>query len=184
MAQPTILEVQVQRGGTMVTLRLVIQSELVGLPQWSIERLEADGAGGPRWVPDGDQWVADILLAALIPRLGLNTGSTMQLGRFTWNGARAVPGVTSGFVFEPAPMSFPSDPLDELLAGARAAFEALSADEQAHMRHAQRISFATGNVALSRPDLAREDIARDVAKAAGPCPCRPCVDVNPTHPYR
>lgn len=73
--------------------------------------------------------------------------------------------------------------LDALLARAKAAFDALSPDAQAHQRHLQRISFAAGNVALSwrepPPDTLPGETLLDTATrlttaAAGPCPCGPC----------
>lgn len=64
--------------------------------------------------------------------------------------------------------------LDELLATACALFESLTPDEQKHHRHAQRISFATGNVALGYPTEMRSSIEASARRAAGPCPCTKC----------
>lgn len=64
--------------------------------------------------------------------------------------------------------------LDELLKAACALFESLTPDEQAHHRHAQRISFATGNVALGHPTEMRSSIEAAARRAAGPCPCMKC----------
>lgn len=67
--------------------------------------------------------------------------------------------------------------LATLLVQARAAVDAMAPDELAHMRHQQRISFAYGNVARSRPEQTPEELAQlraGVTAAAGPCPCGPC----------
>ena len=81
--------------------------------------------------------------------------------------------------------------LERALEQARAAVHAMSPDEQVHMRHLQRISFAAGNVALSWPDRTPEEEAAAqaggvenwtalqialelVRKQAGDCPCAKC----------
>lgn len=68
----------------------------------------------------------------------------------------------------------PTPDLAELLRRARDAFDALTPDEQIHHRHLQRISFAVGNVGLSRPDVLRDTLERLALDAAGPCPCGRC----------
>lgn len=108
MAQQMIFEVQVPRDGTTVTLRLVLPSKSVGMPPWLVERLETDGST-QQWVPDGDQWLAGILLVALRHQLGSYASGTVRLGQFKYDATRAIPGVRDGFVFEPAP---PPAPLD------------------------------------------------------------------------
>lgn len=70
-----------------------------------------------------------------------------------------------------------------LLAQAKTAFDALTPDEQLHHRHEQRISFAVGNVGLSRPGLSRSDLEAGARRAAGPCPCAACRPA-PEGPYR
>lgn len=65
--------------------------------------------------------------------------------------------------------------LDTVLERARAAVEAMTPDQLAHMRHEQRISFAAGNLKISRPDRDPAEIDRGVRAAAGLCPCGPCV---------
>lgn len=74
--------------------------------------------------------------------------------------------------------------LADLLARAKAAFDALTPDEQAHHRHEQRINFAAGNVALSWKEppegsLAGETLFQTAERlarlAAGPCPCARCA---------
>lgn len=64
--------------------------------------------------------------------------------------------------------------LAALFAQARAAFDALTPDEQMHHRREQRISFVTGNVGLSQPHLPRAEVDAAVRRAAGPCPCAAC----------
>lgn len=71
-------------------------------------------------------------------------------------------------------MTPPDDEISTLLRRAQAAFDALTPDEQIHHRHLQRVSFAVGNVGLSRPDVPRTDLERLAAEAAGPCPCGRC----------
>lgn len=73
--------------------------------------------------------------------------------------------------------------LTTLFAQAKAAFDALTADEQIHHRHEQRISFVAGNVGLSRPDLSRSEVEAGARRMAGPCQCAKC---RPTEggPYR
>ncbi len=73
--------------------------------------------------------------------------------------------------------------LATLLAQAKAAFDALTPDEQIHHRHEQRISFVVGNVGLARPDLSRAEIESGARRAAGPCPCSGCRAVK-EGPYR
>jgi len=46
------------------------------------------------------------------------------------------------------------------------------------MRHAQRVSFAIGNLAIDRPETEVGNIARSVRAAAGACPCSKCQDVR------
>lgn len=71
--------------------------------------------------------------------------------------------------------------LEDLMQRARAAFEALTPDQQEHHRHEQRIDFAAGNVALSWPEPAPgeesniDKARRLVSETAGPCPCGDCV---------
>lgn len=67
----------------------------------------------------------------------------------------------------------------ELIEEALAAFERLTPEQKAHHRHAQRISFAYGNLALSSnyrdADSERLYLLRkEVEAAAGPCPCGAC----------
>lgn len=69
-----------------------------------------------------------------------------------------------------------------LFAQAKAAFDALTPDEQIHHRHEQRISFVVGNVGLSRPDMSRADLEAGARRAAGPCPCARCSTRG--EPYR
>lgn len=86
----------------------------------------------------------------------------------------------------------PNGPLHVILEKARAAVAAMSPDERTHMQHAQRISFAAGNVALSWPERTPEQEAAAqaagseprtalqialelVGKAIGDCPCAKCV---------
>jgi hypothetical protein len=61
------------------------------------------------------------------------------------------------------------------LRAAKTAFDSLPAAQRAHQRHLQRISFATGNVALSTRDADVAAIRERAAKAAGPCPCGECA---------
>lgn len=72
--------------------------------------------------------------------------------------------------------------LATLFAQAKAAFDALTPDEQIHHRHEQRISFVVGNVGLSRPDMSRADLEAGARRAAGPCPCARCSTRG--EPYR
>lgn len=71
--------------------------------------------------------------------------------------------------------------LAELMARAQARVAQMTPDELVHMRHAQRASFAYGNVALSLRDPNEAALARlraDVDAAAGPCPCSACSTVK------
>lgn len=64
--------------------------------------------------------------------------------------------------------------LDELLARAMVAQQAMTEDQRIHERHAQRISFAAGNCAIDRPEIEMVRWTALVEKAAGPCPCGDC----------
>lgn len=61
--------------------------------------------------------------------------------------------------------------LQLLLLKARVAFDDLGPEQQAHMRHEQRINFVTGNLRLSGGDDGTETRVR---AAAGSCPCAVC----------
>jgi len=64
--------------------------------------------------------------------------------------------------------------LAELLAQASATFDAMTVDQKLHMRHQQKISFVTGNLALTRGESSYDDLRSRVTEAAGPCPCGDC----------
>lgn len=70
----------------------------------------------------------------------------------------------------------------ELARKAQARVAAMTEDERVHMWHEQRISFAAGNVALSWAEVGAESAlvraTRVVREKAGPCPCRPCVELH------
>lgn len=58
-----------------------------------------------------------------------------------------------------------------------ASLPGLTRDEELHMQHAQRISFASGNVALTYDDATDAQLTEIHAaakRAAGRCPCSPC----------
>lgn len=76
---------------------------------------------------------------------------------------------------------------DQLCDDARLVVANMSAVALVHMRHMQRISFATGNVALSSGDVLRATIDASVRRVAGPCPCDDCLSMHtrqsrPTQP--
>lgn len=71
----------------------------------------------------------------------------------------------------------PYEKLDALFARARKILDSMTPDQLAHQRHAQRASFAFGNVALSYDAPSEAFLAQLLAyceQAAGPCPCSPC----------
>lgn len=67
-----------------------------------------------------------------------------------------------------------NDRLQRLMNETKETFERLTPDAQLHHRHLQRISFVSGNVALSSTE-GIEKIREHVRLEAGPCPCQSCV---------
>jgi hypothetical protein len=69
------------------------------------------------------------------------------------------------------------DNLEILMSQVREAVSRMTPDEITHMRHAQIISFAYGNVALSYANPDTDLILKACVEAAGPCPCGGCTEV-------
>jgi hypothetical protein len=71
-------------------------------------------------------------------------------------------------------MSLKDLDLAQLIVKALAVVDAMTSDQLMHHRRLQRISFASGNVALSTGDR-YEDVKARVEKIVGPCPCADCI---------
>lgn len=67
-----------------------------------------------------------------------------------------------------------NEALAKAFANALASFDTMTPAQQVHHRHLQRISFATGNLAMSSRTRTADMIRADVERAAGPCPCADC----------